>query len=128
MDHEVIIGPLMPPPMGHDSQAVRAGNLHFVAGQPGIDLRGSADPDSQGRVRARVETGVSESSRRLEAAGSGLEHVVKTTTFLTGLDNGEAANRLFAEYFPTNPPARSSPVVELLRGLLVYVEAIAAIT
>jgi 2-iminobutanoate/2-iminopropanoate deaminase len=52
---------------------------------------------------------------------------VKTTAFLTDLDNGEAANRLYAGYFPTNPPARSSPVVVLPRGLLVSVEAIAMI-
>jgi 2-iminobutanoate/2-iminopropanoate deaminase len=63
----------------------------------------------------------------LEAAVSGLEHVVKTTTFLTDLDNGEAANRLYAEYFPMNSPARSSPVVVLPRGLLISIEAIAVV-
>ena len=63
----------------------------------------------------------------LRAAGSALEHVVKTTTFLTDLANGEAANRLYAEFFPTNPPARSAPVVVLPRGLLISIEAVAVI-
>jgi enamine deaminase RidA (YjgF/YER057c/UK114 family) len=42
MHHEVVHGPSMPQPMGHYSQAVRAGDLVFVAGQPGIDLGASA--------------------------------------------------------------------------------------
>jgi 2-iminobutanoate/2-iminopropanoate deaminase len=131
MDHEVVNGPSMPPPMGHYSQAVRAGNLLFVAGQPGIDLGGSADPDTARAVPGGFEAEWRQAFQNLhavlEAAGSGLEHVVKTTAFLTDLDNGEAANRLYAGYFPTNPPARSSPVVVLPRGLLVSVEAIAMI-
>jgi 2-iminobutanoate/2-iminopropanoate deaminase len=131
MDHEVIHGPSMPPPMGHYSQAVRVGNLLFIAGQPGIDLSGSADPDTARAVPGGFEAEWRQAFRNLEAilddAGSGLEHVVKTTTFLTDLDNGEAANRLHAEFFPTNPPARSSPVVVLPRGLLLSVEAIAVV-
>ena len=65
MDHAVIHGPSMPPPMGHYSQAVRVGNLLFVAGQPGIDLSNSSgpgySPSSSRRVRGGVETGISES-------------------------------------------------------------------
>jgi 2-iminobutanoate/2-iminopropanoate deaminase len=117
--------------MGHYSQAVRVGDLLFVAGQPGIDLNGSADPDTARAVPGGFEAEWRQAFRNLQAiletAGSGLEHVVKTTTFLTDLGNGEAANRLYAEYFPTDPPARSSPVVVLPRGLLISIEAIAVI-
>jgi 2-iminobutanoate/2-iminopropanoate deaminase len=117
--------------MGHYSQAVRTGNLLFVSGQPGIDLSGSTDPNRAQAVPGGFEAEWRQAFQNLqailEAAGSGLEHVVKTTTFLTDLDNGEAANRLFAEYFPINPPARSSPVVVLPRGLLISVEAIAVV-
>jgi 2-iminobutanoate/2-iminopropanoate deaminase len=131
MDHEAIRGQSMPPPMGHYSQAVRVGNLLFISGQPGIDLSGSADPDTARAVPGGFEAEWRQAFRNLEAilddAGSGLEHVVKTTTFLTDLENGEAANRLYAEFFPTNPPARSSPVVVLPRGLLLSIEAIAVV-
>jgi len=131
MDHEVVDGPSMPPPMGHYSQAVRVGDLLFIAGQPGIDLSGSADPNTAQAVPGGFEAEWRQAFQNLqailEAAGSGLEHVVKTTTFLTDLDNGGAANRLYAEYFPINPPARSSPVVVLPRHLLISVEAIAVV-
>jgi len=131
MQHEVIQGPSMPQPMGHYSQAVRVGDLVFVAGQPGIDLGASSDPATARAVPGGFESEMRQAFRNLEAvlkaAGSGLEHVVKTTTFLTDLENGEAANRLYAEYFPTNPPARSSPIVQLPRGLLISIEAIAVV-
>jgi 2-iminobutanoate/2-iminopropanoate deaminase len=117
--------------MGHYSQAVRAGDLLFVSGQPGIDLSGAADPNTArpvpGGFEAEWRQALWNLQAILEAAGSGLEHVVKVTTFLTDLANGEAANRLFAEYFPVNPPARSAPVVVLPRGLLLSVEAIAVV-
>ena len=131
MHHEVIHGSSMPQPMGHYSQAVRAGDLVFVAGQPGIDLGASSDPATATAVPGGFEAEWRQAFRNLDAvlkaAGSGLEHVVKTTTFLTDLENGEAANRLYAEYFPTNPPARSSPIVKLPRGLLISIEAIAVV-
>ena len=131
MHHEVINGPAMPQPMGHYSQAVRAGDLVFVAGQPGIDLGASSDPSTAtavpGGFEAEFRQAISNLEAVLQAAGSGLEHVVKTTTFLTDTANGEAANRLYAEYFPTNPPARSSPIVKLPRNLLISIEAIAVV-
>jgi 2-iminobutanoate/2-iminopropanoate deaminase len=46
---------------------------------------------------------------------------------MTDLAHGEAANRLYAECFPTNPPARSTPIVTLTRGLLISIEAVAVI-
>ena len=91
--HEVVHGPSMPPPMGHASQAVRAGNRQAIS----------------------------------DDAGCGLEHVVTTTTFRTDLADGEAANRLATGCLPTNPPARSSPVVVLPRGRLRSGEAVAVV-
>lgn len=131
MDHEAIHDPKMPQPMGHYSQAVRVGNLLFVAGQPGIDLGPSADPATATAVPGGFEAECRQAFRNLEAilkaAGSGLEHVVKTTTFITDLDYGGLSNRIYAEAFPTNPPARSTPIVKLPRGLLFSIEAIAVI-
>lgn len=131
MEHEVIRHPGMPQPMGHYSQAVRVGSLLFVAGQPGIDLSGSADP-----ATARAVPGGPEAEARqafenlravLEAAGSGLEYVVKTTTYIADLEIGAISGRLYAEYFPTDPPARSTPIVELPRDLRISIEAVAVV-
>lgn len=107
MHHEVVHGPSMPQPMGHYSQAVRAGDLVFVAGQPGIDLGASSDPATAAAVPGGFEAEWRQAFRNLEAvlkaAGSGSEHVVKTTTFLTDLENGEAANRPLRGVLPDQP-------------------------
>ena len=131
MEHEPIQDPRMPRPMGPYSQAVRAGNLLFVAGQPGIDLGPSADPAIATAVPGGFEAECRQAFRNLDAvlraAGSGLEHVVKTTTFVTDPEHGPISNRIYAEHFPANPPARSSPIVKLPRNLLFSIEAIAVI-
>jgi 2-iminobutanoate/2-iminopropanoate deaminase len=62
----------------------------------------------------------------LEDSGSGLDQVVKTTCFLAVPEAFDQLNALYAEYFPVTPPARSTPVVQLPRGLLLSIEAIAA--
>jgi hypothetical protein len=84
-------------------------------------------PSSPGGFEAEWRQAFRNLEAILNDAGSGLEHIVKTTTFLADLDDGEVANRLYAEFFPTSPPARSSPVVVLPRGLLLSVEAIAVV-
>jgi 2-iminobutanoate/2-iminopropanoate deaminase len=61
----------------------------------------------------------------LEDAGSGLDRVVKTTCFLAVPEAFDTLNALYAEYFPTAAPVRSTPVVQLPRGLLFSIEAIA---
>lgn len=132
MEHHVVRDRSMPQPMGHYSQVVRAGDLLFVAGQPGIDLSPGVDP-----ATARAVTGDFEAEARqafanleavLKAAGSGLEHVVKITTFFASTpEDGRTLSRLVAEYFPVDPPAQSAPFVQLPRGLRVSIEAIAVV-
>jgi 2-iminobutanoate/2-iminopropanoate deaminase len=61
----------------------------------------------------------------VEAAGATLERVVKTTVFLGGADDFPTMNQLFAEFFPTAPPVRSTPIVALPRGLRISIDAIA---
>jgi 2-iminobutanoate/2-iminopropanoate deaminase len=132
VEHRVVHDPSMPQPMGHYSQAVRVGDLLFVAGQPGIDLSPGVD-----RSKARAVPGDFEAEARqafanldavLKAGGSDLEHVVKATTFFAGTpEDGATLSRLIAEYFPVDPPALSSPFVQLPRGLRVSIEAIAVV-
>lgn len=123
--HQPIVAAGMPKPLGPYSQVVRAGDFLFVAGQPGIDpVTGQT---VEGGFEAEARQAMLNLRAVLEAAGSGLEHVVKVTTFVSGSDNVAAAGRIFAEFFPTDPPARSTPIVSLPRGLLFSIEAIAVV-
>ena len=118
-----------PKAIGPYSQAIRAGNLVFSAGQIGLD-------PSTMEIVASEASGVATQSRQvltnlkhvLEAAGSGLGHVVKTTVFLADMADFAAMNAVYAEFFPENPPARSTVAVRgLPKGALVEIEAIALI-
>ena len=113
-----------PAAIGPYSQAIRAGDLIFTAGQLGIipGTRALAGPEIEAQTRQALEN----IKAILEAAGSCLRHVVKTTVFL--LDMGEFArmNAVYAEYFEGEPPARSAvQVAALPLGGRVEIEAIA---
>jgi 2-iminobutanoate/2-iminopropanoate deaminase len=114
------------PQRGPYSQAVRVGELIFVAGQAGLDPATGqvAGPTFELQARQAFEN----LRDLLEDAGSGLEHVVKTTCWLAVPEAFDTLNALYAEYFPVDPPARSTPVVQLPRGLLFSIEAVAVAT
>ncbi len=113
------------PGIGPYSQAVRAGNFVFVAGQPGIDpaTGQAAGPtfDAQARQAFANLRAV------LEDAGGSLGGVVKVTCFVTDAAVFSTLNELFKEFFPDTPPARSTPVVVLPKGLLFSIDAIAVL-
>jgi 2-iminobutanoate/2-iminopropanoate deaminase len=123
VDHHVVSSESMPKPLGGYSQVVRAGDLLFVAGQPGIVPETGLPAD--GGFGAEARQAFVNLQTVLEAAGSGLDHVVKTTTFVADSADVAEANRLYGEFFPSDPPARSTPIVGLPRGLLFSIEAIA---
>jgi len=103
---------------------VRFGDLIFVAGQAGLNPTTGAVVGTTFDLQARQAF---ENLRALlEDAGSGLDRVLKTTCFLAVPEAFDQLNTLYAEYFPAAPPARSTPVVQLPRGLLFSIEAIAA--
>ena len=107
------------------SQAVQAGDLLFVAGQPGVDYRsGNISDDFETQARQAFEN----LATVLESGGSSMKNVVKTTVWLCNAADFDILNKLYAEYFPHNPPARSTPVVSLPKpNLLISIEAIAII-
>lgn len=120
--HEVIASSHVPQ-RGPYSQAVRLGDLIFVAGQGGIDPATGGPVGDTFEVQARRAF---ENLRLiLEDAGSSMGRVVKTTCFLADPEAFDLLNRLYAEYFPVAPPVRSTPIVRLPRGLLFSIEAIA---
>jgi 2-iminobutanoate/2-iminopropanoate deaminase len=111
------------PQRGPYSQAVRQGDLIFVAGQAGLDPATGQVVGGTFELQARQAF---ENLRiLLEDVGSGLDQVVKTTCFLAVPEAFDTLNALYAEYFPTAAPARSTPVVQLPRGLLFSIEAVA---
>jgi 2-iminobutanoate/2-iminopropanoate deaminase len=115
-----------PRAIGPYSQALRAGGFLFTAGQVGFD-------PTTGEL---VDGGIAEQTRRvlqniraiLEAGGSGLAQVVKTTVFLVDMADFGAMNEVYAEAFGAHRPARSTVAVAALpRGARVEIEAVAAI-
>jgi len=105
-------------------QAVIAGNLVFVSGTPGLD------PATGKIVSADFEQQVQQALQNiqliLEDAGTGMSNVVKTTIFMVAGNDFAVINKVYKEFFPVNPPARSTPqVMPFPAGILVSIECIA---
>lgn len=113
------------PRIGPYSQAVRAGDLVYTAGQPGIDpTTGQVAGDT---FEAQARQAFANLQAVLDDAGSSLARVIKVTCFVTDPDAFPVLNTLFAEFFPVAPPVRSTPLVQLPRGLLFSIDAIAVV-
>lgn len=113
-----------PKAIGPYAQAVGIGNLIFTAGQIGLNPQTGelVSDDIEGQTRQALTN----LKHILEAAGSGLNYVVKTTVFLQDMAEFPRMNAIYAEFFPENPPARSTVAVAALpRGARVEIEAIA---
>ena len=112
-----------PKAIGPYSQAVRVGNTVFLSGQLGID---PATGEIRGDVADQTLQALDNIAAILRAVGLTCEHVVKTTVFVKDLDDFETVNRVYAEVFSRDAPARSCVEVSRLpkRGL-VEIECIA---
>ena len=120
----VIVAPKAPKAIGPYSVAIETDGYLFCSGQTGIDPETgelvSADLEAQTR---QVLTNL---KNVLEAAGSSLDRVVKTTVFIRDMADFPKMNAIYAEFFPSNPPARSTiAVAGLPKGGVVEIEAIA---
>jgi len=113
-----------PGAIGPYSQAVHTGNMVFTAGQIGLDP--ATMEIVSGGVEAETRQVLNNLKQVLEAAGSGLDYVVKTTVFLRDMNDFPKMNAIYAEFFPENPPARSAvEVTALPKGVAVEIEAVA---
>jgi 2-iminobutanoate/2-iminopropanoate deaminase len=126
MTKQVITTADAPAAIGPYSQAIRVGNLVFTSGQ--IPLHPQTG-DIVGETAAEQARQVLQNLQAvLQAAGASMQNVVKTTIFLTDLSQFAAVNAVYAEFFPENPPARSTvQVAALPRGVQVEIEAIAIV-
>jgi len=125
MQRTVITTPDAPAAIGPYSQAVQAGEaLIFTAGQIALDP--ATNKLVEGDVRVQTDRVLRNLKAILEAAGSGLHRVVKTTVFLKDMTEFAAMNEVYARYFTESPPARSTvEVARLPRDVRVEIEAIA---
>jgi 2-iminobutanoate/2-iminopropanoate deaminase len=124
MERRIIHTDSAPKAIGPYSQAIRSGELIFCAGQ--IPLDPVTMKLVEGDITAQTRRALTNLSNVLEAAGSSLSRVVKTTVFLADLNDFQAMNAVYAEFFPAQPPARSTvQVARLPAGALVEIEAIA---
>jgi 2-iminobutanoate/2-iminopropanoate deaminase len=105
------------------NQAIRAGELVFVAGQLGLR---PGDVSVEGDITAQTEQVMRNLAAILAEAGSSLANLVKTTVYLQRLDDFAAMNEVYARHVGDRPPARATvEVAKLPSGALVEIEAVA---
>jgi 2-iminobutanoate/2-iminopropanoate deaminase len=113
-----------PAAIGPYSQAIIANGLVFCSGTVGIDPATGAVANG---IEAQTEQAMSNLEAILEAAGTTTANLVKVTIFYADVEDFGVLNEVYARFVPNPPPARSAPAnVELPRGLLVSIDAIAA--
>ena len=113
-----------PGAIGPYSQAIKVGNLVFTAGQ--IPLDPATGKLVEGDIKAQTEQVMKNLQAILDASGSSLSRVVKTTCFLANLDDFAAFNEIYGSYFSDNKPARSTvQAARLPAGANVEVECVA---
>jgi 2-iminobutanoate/2-iminopropanoate deaminase len=117
-----------PAAIGPYSQAVRAGQFLFLSGQIPLDP-GTGEMVGGDNVELQTGQVMSNLAAVLRAGGSGFEHVVKSTIFLTDLSDFAVVNRIYGAHFETGaPPARATVQVSALpRGAKVEIEMIALV-
>lgn len=122
---DVVLTDHGPKPIGPYSQAIRTNGFLYVSGQVALDPKTGefVGTDIQQQTIRTLENikGI------LEAAGSNMHHVVKTTVFLKDMNDFAAMNEAYAKFFTQAPPARSTvQVARLPKDALVEIEVIAA--
>lgn len=113
-----------PAAIGPYSQAIEANGMVFASGQLPIDPATGAF--AEGGIKEQTCQSLTNAQNILKEAGTDLAHVVKTTVFLSDMDNFAAMNEVYAEFFSQPFPARSAVAVKTLpKNALVEVECIA---
>ena len=123
MDKTVIATPDAPAAIGPYSQGIAGNGLVFVSGQLPVDRKTGAMPET---IEAQARQSLTNLKAIIEASGSSLDKVVKTTCFLADIADFAAFNAVYAEFFPKDAPARSCfQVAAIPKNAKLEVEAIA---
>jgi 2-iminobutanoate/2-iminopropanoate deaminase len=122
---DVVLTARGPKPIGPYSQAIRSSGFVFVSGQVALDPQTGEFVGTD--VRQQTERVMENLKGILEASGASLNHVVKTTVFLQDMNDFAAMNEVYARYFTSAPPARSTvQVARLPKDALVEIDVIAS--
>ena len=125
MSKKVIATEKAPGAIGPYSQAMSIGNMIFTSGQ--IPLN-PATGEMVTEIAAATKQSLENVKAILEVEGATMDNVIKTTVFLSDMNNFVAMNEVYATYFPQNPPARSAvEVARLPKDAVVEIEVIAAL-
>jgi 2-iminobutanoate/2-iminopropanoate deaminase len=111
-----------PAAIGPYSQAMISGNLIFTSGQIPLSSTGEVTGTS---ISEQTELVIKNLTAVLDACGSSITKVVKTTCFLSDMNDFAAFNEVYAKYFPGKPARSTVAVKQLPRNVLVEIEAIA---
>jgi 2-iminobutanoate/2-iminopropanoate deaminase len=126
MDKKVIKSEKAPKAIGPYSVAIRAGMFVFTSGQLGLDPQSGSLVS--GGIEEETRQALTNIHHVLTDSGSGLEAVVKTTIFLMDMADFSKMNAVYAEFFPENPPARSTvQVAALPKGGSIEIDAVALV-
>ena len=121
---DIVLTDKGPKPIGPYSQAIKSNGFLFASGQVALDPR--SNEFFGGDIRQQTERVMENIKSILEAGGSNLHHVVKTTVFLKDMNDFGAMNEIYAKYFTENFPARSTiQVAALPKGANVEIEVVA---
>jgi 2-iminobutanoate/2-iminopropanoate deaminase len=122
---DVVLTARGPKPIGPYSQAIRSSGFVFVSGQVALDPQTGEFVGKD--VRQQTERVMENLKGILEASGASLNQVVKTTVFLQDMNDFAAMNEVYARYFTSAPPARSTvQVARLPKDALVEIDVIAS--
>src|ERR1700722_780608 len=125
MDRHRVSTENAPAALGPYSQAIVANGFVFCSGTVGIDPHTGVLPKG---VAEQTERALLNLSAILDAAGSSLERLVKTTIYYANVEDFATINEVYGRHMPDPPPARSAPAnVALPRGLLISIEAIGVV-
>jgi 2-iminobutanoate/2-iminopropanoate deaminase len=114
-----------PAALGPYSQAIVAGGFVFCSGTVGIDPQSGVLAEG---IAEQTEQALMNLAAILEASGSSMSQLVKTTIFYANVDEFATINEVYARHMPDPPPARSAPAnVALPRGIQISIEAIAQV-
>ena len=123
MAKNIVFTEKAPKPVGPYSQAVISGDFVFVSGQIAIDPKSSKV--IEGGIEAQTVQVLEKLKNILESIDLTLDDVVKTSVFLSNLNDFQSFNRVYSKYFEVNPPARTTAQAGLMAGVLLEIDAIA---